>query len=244
DTNGDRPAAQTPPDPAKPTKLDEARLREIAEDIQSGTPEEAVKALSELVASSQRPEAAPVDVNSIVETASARIKAEQAVEGMVERFKEDFKEIVADDDLLEITINRAAKEMVADLQNTGMSEADLARVAAARPDEIARVHHRFRTHRVNGALAYPNMREMTEIANTSGSYVRDKYVRQPNPEPEPKPKTDLSNRTERKQTLTSQPKTTGHRSQPAAETPAGGKPDPRAAVRRIAAMRRGQRAAV
>lgn len=256
-TNGDGRQAAPPPAPApdKPTQLDPARLAEIAEDIRNGTDEDASQALVKLVTEiteAVKPAAAaqPVDVAKVVaQTIEARLAGDRErdeINSALTEFATNYPEIAGDEDLEVVAYTRAVAEMLSDIEKAGASPKKMAELRAANVTEVATAHRKLRTFvDQSGNQPYAGVvRSYGEVLKAAGDHVRVKYGRTaPAPQQPAGNGNGLSARTDLKRGLTPQPRTTQHRTQPEAATPPGGKPDTKAAVSRIAALRRGNRPA-
>lgn len=255
-TNGDGRQTTTPTDkaPDKPTQLDRARLAEIVEDMRNGTDEDATQALAKLVteiteAVKPTAQAQPVDVSRVVSSALAQEREIAAVDAVMDRFRNDYKDVVGDEELSLIVYQRVVGGMLDDMEKAGASAATIAKLRDANPIDVAIKHNQLRNYTMpDGSRPYFDMvRDREALLRDAGEHVRSKYLgtaTPPQPTPQPGNGNGLAARTDLKRTLTPQPRTTQHRTQPEAATPPGGKPDPKAAVSRIAALRRGSRSAV
>jgi len=257
-TNGDGRQAAPPPAPApdKPTQLDPARLAEIAEDIRNGTDEDASQALVKLVTEiteAVKPAAGaqPVDVAKVVtQTIEARLAGErerEEINSALTEFASTYPEIAGNEDLEVVAYTRAVAEMLRDIEKAGASPKKMAELRAANVTEVATAHRKLRTFvDQNGNQPYAGVvRSYGEVLAAAGDHIRAKFGRTaPAPQQPAGNGNGLSARTDLKRGLTPQPRTTQHRTQAEAAAPPGGRPDAKAAVSKIASLRRGHRPAV
>lgn len=262
-TNGDGRQAPKPTDkaPAEPIQLDQARLAELAEDFRNGTEEEATKAFSSLVSEivnavkASAPTEQPDIAEVVARTVDARLLGNQertTINEALEKFAEDFPVIASHPDLEPAAYTRAVAGMLDDMKQAGVSERRLAELRNTNVTEVVDAHRKLRNFVDKDTGARPFAQHMrsygdilTEVGNGLMTELRSLSASlSATPGQQPKPRGNgngLAARTDLKRALPTQPRTTGARTQPEAQTPAGGRPNPKEAVQKIAALRRGTR---
>lgn len=237
------PQAQAEPESEPETKaaapaLDEARLEEIVERIQIGDKAEGRQALAELIeimGSKVTPGMQPDEIARVVQTQIAQDRIAGEMTHAVHSFRDKYKGIAEDADLLDASIRRLNGELRADLVKAGVPEKDLRGLDSER---LMQIHNQAR---IIGRV----QRGYGEIFDAVGTAVHSKFANvlggAPAQTPTPAPRTPstpaappsvVADRVDRKRALSVQPRAAGVRS----ESQPQQKPKSRAEI--VADMRR------
>lgn len=222
-------------DKASRLAVEDDRLEEIVERIQIGDKAEGRAALTELieiVGSKVHAGMKPDEIGRVVQSHMAQERVTDELKGAANAFRDKYKGLVADQDLLDTSFRRLDSELRSDLVKIGVPEAD---VRGADSNALMNMH---RSARLSGKP----VRAYGEIFETVGSTVQSKFAPMlaPAPAAEPHRKAPTSQpiqpvnseRVDRKRQLSAQPRAAGMRSDPQPQQ----KPKTRAEV--VADMRR------
>lgn len=209
--------AQTPENPPAGVEIDRDRIRQVAEKLQYGDPEEGTQALAEYTAEviakarASQPSIDPAQIATWVQDAVSQIQYKAEADAALQRFAEQYKPLVTNEDLKLTTITVLTRELMNDLRKAGFREEDL-QANRANTAQLAYWHRAIRnTHR--------DLRSYDQLLNDVGDYMVKTFnlkVDQPQPTPngaqpsatgqqQRDPAQALQDRLERKRVLPQQP---------------------------------------
>ena len=196
-------------DDATDGKSDEDKLEDIVERIQIGDKAEGRQALTELIEiMGGRGKAGSDDVGRVVQQQIAQNQVLGEISQATGAFREKYKSLVEDSDLLESSLRRLSVEIRDDLVKSGVKAEDIDR---ASPDQLMTMHQQAR-------IRGQKVRGYNEIFEKVGADVSTKFgsiiggstkTAQP---PAQVQTTTVADRVERKRTASAQPRAAGVRS--------------------------------
>jgi len=182
-----QPSPQADPQQTDPTdelSFDDMDFAGLAEKIQLGETSEGAAALKDMVtqvvarAQQSGPQAPNLDIGTMTTAVRDRIESDTALN----QFKNDFPEIVQDDQLYAYAGQHAVEAMIEDFVANGADEAMVAQ-ARANPQQAINAH---RAARLSGQ--FQGLRSPSEIYKQAGERTRDwvtKLTGQPTPNENP-----------------------------------------------------------
>lgn len=214
-TDADEPAEAG----AETKALDPEKLSEIAEQLQVGDQEDAVKAVSNLLALAQEQQGEPDKGTPPLDEAQRKAEyrefivqenIEREFQESLDKFGKDFPSIADDQELHQVSISAAARVMREEMAEKNLlSEAELSQLAQD-PRETAAVFRQFKN-------AGQSLRNYAEVFTDVGEHVTSKFLPEsPSPTTSASEKvTDKSQeRTELKRSAQQQPRQAAVKSQP------------------------------
>lgn len=226
-------------------QMDDADLDSIVERIQVGDKEEGRQAVADLAKLIIKGKTSPIDeskVNDIVRANISRADTQREIDSALQRFSQQFPEIVGDDEFVDVAIRRVAKELRDDLKQQGVPD-DLINKAVDAND-LARLHSEVKK---KGA----KMRSYDDVLQAAGTHLKSKFgialkaptesapVTSPKPQPTPTRapvQSTAQQRVEAKRAAIQQPRATGGR----APAPSGA-PKPKSPTDYIQELRKARR---
>jgi hypothetical protein len=159
-----------PSDPDRVTKLDPARLADIADRIQAGTREEAAEALADALATVGNAQATPADaigsaVRDVLEQNARREEVKRALAAVAESYPDLTKETL----LFQPVYSTIVESVVKDLRAIGVPEEDFNQPAAT-------IIEGYQKLRADPQYAPKLTRDLVTIAKDAAKVVDDRFL--------------------------------------------------------------------
>lgn len=196
--------------------IDAEKLENIVERIQIGDKEEGREALAELiqlVGGKQGDGVKAEEIGRVVTEQIARARIVSEIEDATTSFRQKYDALVADPDVLNVSISRLAGEVRQDLISAGLDKTAAER---ATPDQLMELHTQAR---IKGIKVRPIRDHLDKVgADMTAKFApvwggtRADETRQPQHQPgQPEPSSRIAERMDRKRQAAAQPRTAGVR---------------------------------
>jgi hypothetical protein len=156
--------------PPRPDQaMDQEQLADLAQRIQVGDAEEGRQALNEFAKAVLKsvPQATPEQIAGMVQHTLAQNHQQAEIYNSLKKFGDDNPDLLGENDLFDVTLNLAAKEMLADMKEAGFTEAQLAVIGGDR----RRIAAEHRNLQMKGL----NVRSLDQVLADSATKLRQKF---------------------------------------------------------------------